>query len=53
MCGVDPASLDVVLDHGEALGVGWLLVKMGLCSSMLSSFLNPAGDGEFLLFLAV
>lgn len=46
-------TLGVVLDHGAALGVGLLLVKMGLCSSMLSPFLNPAGDGEFLLFLVV
>lgn len=46
-------TLGVVLDHGAALGVGLLLLKRGLCSSVLSSFLNPAGDGEFLLLLVV
>lgn len=46
-------SCGVVLDLGAALGAGWVLVKMSLCSSALASSLKPVGDGELLLFLAV
>lgn len=46
-------ACEAALDRGAALRAGSVLVKMGLCSSVLASSIKRAGDGELLLFLAV